>query len=113
MVFKLRNNKHETKELLEKTDIESGDGYIKYPDGTLEQWGHAQIADNVAFGRVTFNIPYASNVSMTCTAGYFHETTVDIVIGLATTYADVYLTGKTYGISKERSFYWYAIGRWK
>lgn len=105
--------KLESKELLEKTDIESGEGCIKYPDGTLIQWGYTLVPANSHYGKVIFKIPYANTPSMTCLAGYLHETNVFIAAGLANTYADVYLTGNTYGTSRDRSFYWHAIGRWK
>lgn len=93
---------------------ESGEGFAKFPDGTLIQWGRADILENEQSVRVSFPVPFISSPSFSVTASWVFENTVYVTIGsLGTGGVDIYIKGVTFGITKTRSCKWQAIGRWK
>ncbi|MFR1700635.1 MAG: hypothetical protein ACLSWD_08620 [Clostridium sp.] len=95
---------------------QSGDGFIKFPDGILIQWGVVECAENVDTGTFTYPIPFIkdairyvfashywqSDGKGSVTVGAGNETSVNILV-----YDDVY------GIQKTRAASVLVIGRWK
>lgn len=93
--------------------IESGEGYVKFPDGTMMQWGNGEILENEHMKHVVFQHRFISRPVVSIIGKWDFEDTLYIVGGAEVDGINIYIKGATYGISKKRSFQWSAIGRWK
>lgn len=100
--------------VLENTDIISGDNYIKFPDGTMICWFIVCIEAGVETKTLSFPVPFAYPPH--CFA--FHEFAND-TYGYATTSnateesVKVYLKDETKNFNYGRNGSVIAIGRWK
>ena len=90
----------------------SQNGYYKFPDGLLIQWGYARDSQNSNYNQsVYLSVSFADNVYVVCTTAYsnyqqyYVGRTID---GLHESYFVVSANQQNH-----ESFYWIAIGRWK
>ena len=90
----------------------SQNGYYKFPDGLLIQWGYAGDSQNSNYNQsVYLSVSFADNVYVVCTTAYsnyqqyYVGRTID---GLHESYFVVSANQQN-----RESFYWIAIGRWK
>lgn len=104
----------EIKNLLQLSDFSSGDGWIKFPDGTMIQSdevtipaGYETIFVNFKFTFVTDNV-FVVSIPSNINSTYSEITQGQSYAGGIT----VYMTEGS-GFSKNRKFTYIAIGRWK
>lgn len=101
--------------------LDEGDGYIKFPDGTLIQWGIAHFASGKTSDTMIIDLPvaFANNAySVSLTKSSNGHTCTNIVeasgVGNSEKTADSFkVTGYFNTTSYNKSFNWQAIGRWK
>lgn len=97
---------------------EEGNGYVKFPDGTLIQWGRANFPGSASGGMgyavVDFTIPFVDTPSVTATAMYVNSVVVFDVSAHPRTYnVTLYARTNSGNPVTSASAYWMAIGRWK
>ena len=100
---------------------DEGDGYIKFPDGTLIQWGTAHFASGKTSDTMIIDLPvaFANNAySVSLTKSSNGHTCTNLVeasgVGNSEKTADSFkVTGYFNTTSYNKSFNWQAIGRWK
>ena len=95
---------------------ESGEGFTKFPDGTLIQWGRESVQAGVQKITVNFKERFVnSNVSVSACPVYLTDSRVfithdstDYKLGVA-----FYITDNEQVLTQNRAFRWIVIGRWK
>lgn len=100
---------------------DEGDGYIKFPDGTLIQWGIAHFASGKTSDTMIIDLPvaFANNTySVSLAKSSNGHTCTNLVeasgVGNSEKTADSFkVTGYFNTTSYNKSFNWQAIGRWK
>lgn len=102
------------KELLEDDDIQSGNNYIKFPDGTLICWFHVYLEAGTELKECSFPEPFISAPKCFAFHEYAHQAYGFATTGAATNVSvNVYLKDETEGFRLERNGSVIAIGRWK
>lgn len=100
--------------VLENTDIISGDNYIKFPDGTMICWFLVYIEAGVETKTFSFPVPFAYPPHCFAFHEYAHQ-----AYGYATTSdttnqsVKVYIKDETEKSNLDRNASVIAIGRWK
>lgn len=99
---------------------EEGTGYIKFPDGTLIQWGRgtfpASGAGGSGYAEITFPIAFVGTPNITATAVYANSVIVFDVSAQPLSggkSANLYARTNTGNPVTGASAFWTAIGRWK
>lgn len=97
---------------------ESGEGFTKFPDGTLMQYGSESVSAGEIKIEVNFQIPFTSDiVSVSACPIWVNDSKVFLTTGnLNGSYklgVSFYITDYELGLTKVRAFQWIAIGRWK
>ena len=97
---------------------EEGNGYIKFPDGTLIQWGRASFpgsgSGGAGYATVDFAIPFVSSPAITATAMYVNTlVTFGVSAQSRSDGATLYARTSSGGIVTGASAYWVAVGKWK
>lgn len=109
-----------TLEELNSNKPEEGSGYLKYPDGTLIQWGlgifPALSSGGDGHAKITFPIAFSGTPNITATAMYANSVIVFDVSaqplpGGKT--ANLYARTNSGGIITAATAFWHAIGTWK
>lgn len=114
--------------IIEKLSNDSANGYCKFPDGTLIQWGTSRITSgstsvyvspiNLAHVTIQFPISFASTNYLVFGSGR-HSTGASIAIaqvGEEKTSCSVHwwdAAARTFSTSAPLVVKWCAIGRWK
>ncbi len=95
---------------------ESGDGFTKFADGTLIQWGRESAPVGERNITVNFKIRFVnSNVSVSACPVYVTDSRVFITHD-STDYklgVTFYITDNEHVLTQNRAFRWIVIGRWK
>lgn len=95
---------------------ESGDGYTKFPDGTLIQYGRASVSAGEQKVTVNFKIQFVNNsISVSACPIYVNDSRVFITHD-STDYrleVNFYITDNEHVLTQNRALRWIAIGRWK
>lgn len=90
-------------------------GYYKFPDGLLMQWGYSNssgVSTRINFPISFYNDNYS--ITMGVNGGIGTITSLSIIITeRASTYIKVKGTMGDSSSTHDNSFYWIAIGRWK
>ena len=97
---------------------EEGDNYLKFPDGTLIQWGRATIPSSEAGGAGysvdDFAIPFIGTPRAVATAEYTSSiVTFSVSAQPTASKITLYARANTGGIITGAHAFWHAIGRWK
>lgn len=100
---------------------DEGDGYIKFPNGTLIQWGIAHFASGKTSDTMIIDLPvaFANNTySVSLAKSSNGHTCTNLVeaggVGNSEKTADSFeVTGYFNTTRYDKSFNWQAIGRWK
>ena len=95
---------------------ESGDGFTKFPDGTLIQWGRESAPAGERNITVNFKIRFVnSGVSVSACPVYVTDSRVFITHDSADYKLGVtfYITDNEHVLTQNRAFRWIVIGRWK
>lgn len=98
---------------------EEGTDYIKFPDGTLIQWGQVYFPSVVSggegYGVATFSIPFSSNPRMSATPRYGGSSSsiFDVSVQVSAGYANIYARTNSGGLVGGAYADWIAIGTWK
>lgn len=97
---------------------EEGNGYLKFPDGTLIQWGRANFPSSGAGGAgyavANFAIPFAGRPRVTATAEYTSGIQTFVVSAQPSTSSlTLYARTNAGGMVTGAYAYWTAIGTWK
>lgn len=103
-----------SKELLEGDDIQSGNNYIKFPDGTMICWFGVYLEAGTELKECSFPEPFISAPKCFAFHEYANETYGFATTGAATNVSViVYSKDETEGFRLERYVSIIAIGRWK
>lgn len=103
-----------SKQLLEDDDIQSGNNYIKFPDGTMICWFDVRLEAGTELKECSFPEPFISAPKCLAFHEYEHEAYGFATTGPATKVSvDVYLKDETEGFRLDRTGSVIAIGRWK
>lgn len=99
---------------------EEGNGYLKFPDGTLIQWGRgtfpASGAGGAGYAEITFPIAFSGTPNITATAMYAKSV---VVFGVSAQplpggkTANLYARTNSGGIITGATAFWQAVGTWK
>lgn len=97
---------------------EEGNGYLKFPDGTLIQWGRASFPSSGAGGAgyavANFAIPFVGTPRVTATAEYTSGVQTFVVSAQPSTSSlTLYARTNAGGMVTGAYAYWTAIGTWK
>ena len=110
-VFDILGNQ---KEVLEDDDIQSGNNFIKFPDGTMICWFSVFLEAGTELKECSFPEPFISAPKCFAFHEYAHETYGFATTGTATNVSViVYSKDETEGFRLERNVSIIAIGRWK
>lgn len=93
--------------------IESGIGYVKFPDGTMMQWGQGAAGSKSTGGSLTtFPIPFVGGAPFASAIGSGTSATANVTVSY---YSVPTLTGVVFKTEHTASvtIRWNAIGRWK
>lgn len=94
----------------------SNGSWIKYPDGTMIQWGGVEgTPNNNGLIKGTFPVAFTAAPKIVPAAIFYNATTYNAALGAvsASTY-EVYISnGSTPVTSGKQGCFWVAIGRWK
>lgn len=99
--------------------VETGDNYIKYANGRLEQWGRLSISYTSGYGTITFPVAFVGT-----TDNYFlfaqgryvnssHQNELLSVQKISLTSAYLYSRQANGGKTETHSVDWFAFGKWK
>lgn len=103
-----------SKELLEGDDIQSGNNYIKFPDGTMICWFSVHLEAGTESKECSFPEPFIIAPNCFAFHEYAHQAYGFATTGAATNVSViVYLKDETEGFKLERNGSVIAIGRWK
>lgn len=105
------------KELNDKLP-EEANGYLKFANGTLIQWGRASFpasgAGGAGYATVDFTIPFVGTPKVTATAEYASSLAVfGVSVQPSESSVTLYARTNSGGIVTGAYAYWTAIGRWK
>lgn len=112
MYDKLGNEKN----ILEESDIQSGSSYIKFPDGTMIQYGTATMSNigdemkHINFPNNFINSSYAVSIQ---NFYVYNKEIVYSISSLDINGFDVHTNKAIDTVLKIIYFSWMAIGRWK
>lgn len=95
-----------------------GESYIKFPDGTLMQWGKVESPkDGPSYGIIDFTVPFLNkNYSVLATPIYPNANIPTFTVSIdknATDKATAYFRTNNSGNLTGAFASWFAIGRWK
>lgn len=94
--------------------IESGEGYVKFPDGSLICYGTVSAEKNKVEGTYRFPIPYVKPPIVTATHHWNFESHGTVTIGKITNeHVGILIYDNDNGIQLIRGAQVIAIGRWK
>ena len=103
-----------SKQLLEDDDIQSGNNYIKFPDGTMICWFGVRLEAGIELKECYFPEPFISAPICFAFHEYAHQKYGFATTGAATNVSViVYSKDETEGFRLERYVSIIAIGRWK
>lgn len=104
------------KKILTNKSIVSGDGYVKFPDGALIQWGEAVALPGDSSGKFTFNQPFKIGVKriVSATHQWSKESQGYVTVaGGDEKSVDIVITDLASGFKFARTASVIVYGRWK